>query len=124
MLASCDGERITKPGDPEIEFRIVNSTGLSNVIVIVTEGATPRSGSWTGYTFFTPTQRPVVLGWFIRNVGDPVSFQVEAGGQTTDHVCHVHADTLGREDNIPTAVIYSQPLRIVCQRGWQEVEQP
>ena len=25
-------------------------------------------------------------------------------------------------DNVPTAVVYSEPLRIVCQSGWQEEE--
>jgi hypothetical protein len=120
LLTSC--ERMTEPGDAEIMVRLVNSSGLSNVVVTVTEGPTPRSGSWRAWTFYRPTDPPAVLGWLIRNVGDPVSFQVQAAGQMSDHVCHVHADTLGRQDNIPTVVIYNQPLRVVCESGWQEVE--
>ena len=32
----------------------------------------------------------------------------------------IHADTIGDPDNIPTAVIYSEPLRVVCRSGGQE----
>ena len=49
-------------------------------------------------------------------------FHVEAGEEITDHTCHVHADAIGDEDNVPTAVIYSEPLRVACQSGWHEEE--
>ena len=43
--------------------------------------------------------------------------------EIVDHTCHVHH---GRAGGTPTtfrrAVIYSEPLRVVCQSGWQEEE--
>jgi hypothetical protein len=113
LLAAC-GEAALNSGD-YVDVRVVNSTGLSNVVVTV------RGGNATATTNVEPGA-PMGLGTDIQTAGEPVHFHVEVGDQITDHTCHVHADAIGNPDNVPTAVIYSDPLRVVCQSGWQEEE--
>jgi hypothetical protein len=115
LLAAC-GEAAVNSGD-YVEVRFVNSTGLSNVVVTVRGDDT--SVTWT---FSEPDDPPGVVGTGIQTAGQPVQFHVEAGEEITDHTCHVHADAIDNPSNVPTAVIYSQPLRVVCQSGWQEEE--
>jgi hypothetical protein len=112
LLAAC--EAALNSGD-FVDVRVVNSTGLSNVVVTV------RGGNATTTTNVEPGA-PMGLGTDIQTAGEPVHFHVEVGDQITDHTCHVHADAIGNPDNVPTAVIYSDPLRVVCQSGWQEEE--
>jgi hypothetical protein len=115
LLAAC-GEAAVNSGE-YVEVRFVNSTDLSNVVVTVRGG--DASATWT---FSTPDDPPGVVGTGIQTAGQPVQFHVEAGEEITDHTCHVHADAIDNPSNVPTAVIYSQPLRVVCQSGWQEEE--
>ena len=115
LLAAC-GEAAVNSGD-FVDVRFVNSTGLSNVVVTVRGG--DASATWT---FATPDDPPGVVGTGIQTAGQPVQFHVEAGEEITDHTCHVHADAIDNASNVPTAVIYSQQLRVVCQSGWQEEE--
>jgi hypothetical protein len=74
----------------------------------------------TTWTFSEPNDPPAVVGTLIRTAGEPVQFHVEVGEETTEHTCHVRADAIDNPSNVPTAVIYSQPLQVVCQSGWQE----
>ena len=97
----------------------MNSTGLPNVVLTVTDESNGGSTTWT---FSEPDDPPAVVGTLIRTAGEPVQFHVEAGEETTEHTCHVHADAIDNPSNVPTAVIYGQPLRVVCQSGWQEEE--
>jgi hypothetical protein len=112
LPAAC--EAALNSGD-YVEVLVVNSTGLSSVVVTV------RGGDMTGTTNVEPGA-PIGLGTDIQTAGEPVHFRVEVGDQITDHTCHVHVDAIGNPDNVPTAVIYSHPLRVVCQSGWQEEE--
>jgi hypothetical protein len=114
MLAACEA---ALNSGPYVEVLVVNSTGLSNVVVTVSSGG--MSAAWT---FFEPDAPPRGTGTDIQTAGEPVHFHVEVGDQITDHTCHVHADAVGNPDNVPTVVIYSEPLRMVCRSGWQEEE--
>lgn len=113
LLAACDEAPLNS--GPYLDVRVVNSTGLSNVVVTV------RSGNATTLTNVA-AGAPMGVGTDIQTAGEPVHFHVGVGDQTTDHTCHVHADAFGNPDHVPTAVIYSEPLRVVCQSGWQEEE--
>ena len=118
LLAAC--EAAVNSGD-YVEVRVVNSTGLSNVVVTVRDVSDEGTGTAI-VTFSTPDDPPSVTGTLIRTAGEPVHFHVEAGREVTDHICHVDTDAIGNPDNVPTAVIYSESLRVVCQSGWQEEE--
>jgi hypothetical protein len=113
LLTACD-EAPLNSGD-FVDVRVVNSTGLSNVVV------TDRGGNATTTTN-VESGAPMGLGTDIQTAGEPVHFHVEVGDQITDHTCHIHADAIGNPDNVSTAVVYSEPLRVVCQSGWQEEE--
>ena len=114
-LAAC-GEQAVNAGD-QVEVRVLDSTGLPNLVITVSTS----SGS-----SFTQTCEegcpPINAPTDIETAGEAVQFHVEGGEETTDHTCHVHADAIGNEDNVPTAVVYSGRLRVVCQSGWQEEE--
>ena len=112
LLAACEAQ--LNSGD-YVEVLVVNSTGLSGVIVTV------RGGNATMTANVEPGA-PLGLGTDIQTAGEPVHFHVEVGDQSTDHTCHVHADAIGNPDNVPTAVILGEPLRVVCRSGWQEQE--
>jgi hypothetical protein len=112
LLAAC--EAALNSGD-YVDVRVVNSTGLSNLMVTV------RSSYATVTTNVEPGA-PMGLGTGIQTAGEAVHFHVEVGDQSTDHTCHVHADSIGDPDNVPTAVILGAPLRVVCESGWQEEE--
>jgi hypothetical protein len=113
LLAAC-GEAPLNGGD-YVEVLVVNSTGLSNVFVTV-------SGDDGSGTSNVEPGAPLGFGTSIQTAGEPVHFHVEVGDQVADHTCHVHADAVLNPDNVPTAVIYSDPLRVVCQSGWREEE--
>jgi len=66
------------------------------------------------------TGAPTGTGTGIQTAGGPVHSHVEVGEEIADHTCHAHADAIGNPDNVPTAVILGQPLRVVCRSGWQE----
>ena len=117
-LAACSEPQPNSSS--QVEIRIVNSTGLSDVTVTVSWIDEDGGGSSTG-TFNEPDD-PMTASTGFLAPGEPLQFHVEVGEETTDHTCHVHADAIGNEDNVPTAVIYSEPLRVVCQSGWQEEE--
>ena len=104
----------------QVEIRVVNSTGLPDVAVTVSWVEQDGGGSST-HTFFAPDDPMTVSTGFLA-AGEPLQFHVEVGKETTDHTCHVDADAIGNPDNVPMAVIYSEPLRVVCQSGWQEEE--
>jgi hypothetical protein len=115
-LAACSEPEVNS-GD-QVVVRVVNSTGLANVVVRVSD-----AGSSSETTLSAPggaSSLTLVTG--IETAGAPARFEVTAGGETADHTCHVHADAIGNPDNLPTAVIYGDPLRVVCQSGWQETE--
>jgi hypothetical protein len=113
LLAAC-GETALNSGD-FVDVRVVNSTGLSNLTVTV------HGGDATTTTNVEPGA-PSGIGTSIQTAGEPVRFQVEVGDLSTDHTCHVHTDAIGDPDNVPTAVILGEPLRVICQSGWQEEE--
>jgi hypothetical protein len=112
-LVAC-GDAPMNSGD-YVVVAVVNSTGLPDIMVTVRGG-----GSVT--TANVPAGTRNGLGTGIETAGEPVQFHVEVGNETADHTCHVHADAIDNPDNVPTAVIYGEPLRIVCQSGWQEEE--
>lgn len=114
LLPAACGEAALNSGD-FVEVRVVNSTGLSNLIVTV------QGGDATITTNVEPGA-PIGLGTDVQMAGEPVHFHVEVRDQSTDHTCHVHADAIGNPDNVPTAVILGEPLRVVCQSGWLEEE--
>jgi hypothetical protein len=118
-LAACgdDGAANNEPSEPsDVVVKVVNSTGLPKVFAVVICGD-------AGSIFtFTPTNGPFLAGTETRTPGAPVQIKASAGEEYTEHTCHIHADAIDNEDNVPTAVIYSEPLRIVCQSGWQEEE--
>lgn len=117
-LAACSEPRVNS-GD-QVVVLVVNSTGLANVVVRIDD-----ANSSSGTTLSAPggaSSMTVVTG--IETAGEPAHFEVMVGDEATDHTCHVHADAIGNPDNLPTAVIYAQPLRVVCQSGWQEEEAP
>jgi hypothetical protein len=113
-LAAC-GEQAVNAGD-HVEVRVVDLTGLSNLVITVS-----TSGQWYTQTC-DGSCPPINAPTDVQTEGEAVQFHVVAGEETTDHACHVHADTIGNQDNVPTAVIYSEPLRVACQSGWQEQE--
>jgi hypothetical protein len=111
-LAAC--EQAVNAGD-QVEVRVVDSTGIPNLVITVS------TSSGSSFTQTCEGACPVINApTDIETAGGAVLFHVEAGEETADHTCHVHADAIGNEDNVPTAVIYSGPLRVVCQSGWQE----
>lgn len=110
LLAAC--EAALNSGS-FVDVRLVNLTDLSNVVVTV------RGGNATT-TADLEQGAPLGLGTDIQTAGEPVDFHVEVGDQITDQTCHVHADAIGNPDNVPTAVIYGDPLRVVCRSGWRE----
>jgi hypothetical protein len=114
-LAAC-GEQAVNAGD-QVEVRVVDSTGLPNLVITV---STSSGSSYTQNC--EESCPPINAPTDIEMAGEAVQFHVEAGEETTDHTCHVHADAIGDPDNVPTVVIYSEPLRVVCQSGWQEEE--
>ena len=116
-VAGC-GEAAVNSGD-YVDVRVLNSTGLPNVVLTIRD---ENNGGSTIWTFSTPDDPPAVTGTLIQTAGEPVRFHVEAGEETTEHTCHVHADAVDNPSNVPTAVIYSEPLRVVCQSGWEEEE--
>ena len=113
-LAAC-GEQAVNAGD-QVEVRVVDSTGLPNLVITVSTSGQSYTQTCEGSC--PPINAPTDVG----TAGEAVQFHVVAGEETTDHTCHVHADAIGNEDNVPTAVIYSEPLRVACQSGWQEEE--
>ena len=113
-LAAC-GEQAVNAGD-QVEVRVVDSTGLPNLVITVSTSGQSYTQTCEGSC--PPINAPTDVG----TAGEAVRFHVVAGEETTDHTCHVHADAIGNEDNVPTAVIYSEPLRVACQSGWQEEE--
>jgi hypothetical protein len=112
-LAAC-GDTPMNSGD-NVVVVVVNSTGLPDIMVTVRGGDTEITAN-------VPAGTRNGLGTGIETAGEPVEFHVEVGSEATDHTCHVHADAIGNPDNVPTAVVYSEPLRIVCLSGWQEEE--
>jgi hypothetical protein len=116
LLAACEAP---VNGGDYVEILVVNSTGPSNVVVTVSDG-----GDLSSFMFRSNVEPGArhVFGTDIQTAGEPVHFHVEVGDQVADHTCHVHADAVLNPDNVPTAVIYSDPLRVVCQSGWQEEE--
>lgn len=114
-VAACSEPAINS-GD-QVVVRILNSTGLTDLVVRV------RDDNSTSIVTFEPDgANPGQVSTSVEAAGEPVHFHVEAGDETTDHTCHVHPDAVGNPDNIPMAVIYSEPLRVVCQSGWLEEE--
>lgn len=114
-LTAC-GEQAVNAGD-QVEVRVVDSTGLPNLVITVS------TSSGSSYTQTCEESCPPINApTDIERAREAVRFHVEGGEETTDHTCHVHADAIGNEDNVPTAVVYSEPLRVVCQSGWQEEE--
>ena len=113
-LAAC-GEQAVNAGD-QVEVRVVDLTGLSNLVITVSTSG--QSSTQTCDGGCPPINAPTD----VQTAGEAVRFHVVAGEETTDHTCHVHADAIGNEDDVPTAVIYSEPLRVACQSGWQEQE--
>lgn len=114
-LAAC-GEQAVNAGD-QVEVRVVDSTGLPNLVI--------RVSTSSGSSFTQTCEEscpPITAPTDAQTAGEAVRFHIEAGEETTDHTCHVHADAIGNEDNVPTVVVYSEPLRVVCQSGWQEEE--
>jgi hypothetical protein len=118
LLVACGEPAVNSTS--QVEIRVVNSTDLADVVVTVSWVSNDGTGSST-QTFLTPNQ-PMTVPTGVNTAGEPLQFHVVAGEETTDHTCHVHADAIGNEDNVPTAVIYREPLRVVCQSGWQEEE--
>jgi hypothetical protein len=103
-LAACGEPPLNSTS--QVEIRVVNSTGLSDVAVTV---------SWVeedgGARQHTPSSHRMTVSTGFLAAGQPLQFHVEVGNETTDHTCHVHADAIGNPDNVPTAVIYRDPLR-------------
>jgi hypothetical protein len=118
-LVACGEPEVNST--PQVEIRVVNSTGLSDVVVTVSWVKDEGGGSSTS-TFYTPDRQSMVVPTDFLAAGDPLQFHAAVGKEATDHTCHVHADAIGNEDNVPTAVIYSEPLRVACESGWQEEE--
>lgn len=100
-----------------VVVRVLNATGVPDGVVTVRDGN--ATIVWTWSEGLTDSGG---LGTGIETGGEPVHFQVEVGDETTDHTCHVHPDSVGNPDMVPTAVIYGEPLRVVCQSGWVEEE--
>jgi hypothetical protein len=86
LLAAC-GDAAAHSGD-YVDVRIVNSTGLPNVVLRVSDES--NGGGSTIWTFSEPDDPPAVVGTLIRTAGDPVQFHIEVGEETTEHTCHVH----------------------------------
>ena len=119
-VAGCSEPEINSGRQVAIE--ILNLTGLSNLIVTVEDG-TDEDGRTTNIVTFRPDgANPAQLSTGVEAAGEPVRFHVEVEDEIVDHTCHVHADAVGNPDNVPVAVIYSEPLRVVCQSGWEEEE--
>lgn len=112
-LAGC-GDAPMNSGD-NVVVVVVNSTGLPDITVTVRGGGAQVTAN-------VPAGTRNGLGTGIETAGEPVQFHVEVGDEAADHICHVHADAIGNPDNVPTAVVHSEPLRVVCQSGWQEEE--
>ena len=110
LLAAC--EAAANSGD-YVDVRVVNSTDLSNVLLTIMGDR----GTTVIWTFSTPNDPAATTGTGIQTAGERVRFRVEAGKATTEHGCHVHSDAIGDPSNIPTAVIYGEPLRVVCLSG-------
>lgn len=112
---------------PQVAIEILNSTGLSNLTVTVQDGTTQdgttQDGTTTNIVTFMPEgANPEQVSTGVEAAGKPVHFHVEVGDEIVDHTCHVHRNAVGNPHNVPRAVIYSEPLRVVCQSGWQEEE--
>ena len=85
----------------QVEVRVVNSTGLSNLVITV---------STAGQSVYPDLRHervgpPRIAPTGVETAGEPVQFHVEVGDETADHTCHVHARRRsGNRDNVPTAV--------------------
>jgi hypothetical protein len=109
---------------PNVVVQVLNATGAPDGIVTLRSGNADTevwSITWTWSDGLTDSGG---LGTGVETGGEPVRFHVEVGEDTVDHTCHVHPDAVGNPDLVPTAVIYSEPLRVVCQSGWVEEEDP
>jgi hypothetical protein len=120
-LAGCNEPPINS--GPQVAIELLNSTGLSNLIVTVEDSGGVTNIVSTNIVTFEPSgANPAQLSTGVQAAGEPVHFHVEVGDEIVNHTCHVHHDAVGNPDNVPRAVIYSEPLRVVCQSGWEEEE--
>jgi hypothetical protein len=115
-LAACGDDPAANNEPSDVDVMVVNSTGLPEVRAFVI------CGDQASTYYFTPDNGPLIAGTGSRTPGTAVLFRALAGEESTEHTCHIHADAIDNPSNMPTAVIYSEPLRIVCQSGWQEEE--
>jgi hypothetical protein len=118
-LAGCSEPEINSGRQVAIE--VLNSTALSSLTVTVEDG-TVGDGTQSIVTFEPNGANPAQVSTGVEAAGELVRFHVEVEDEIVDHTCHVHADAVGNPDNVPRAVIHSEPLRVVCQSGWQEEE--
>jgi hypothetical protein len=121
LFAGCSEPPIN--GGPQVAIELLNSTGLSNLIVTVEDSSGVTDFVTTNIVTFEPSgANPAQLSTGVEAAGEAVHFHVEVGDEIVDHTCHVHHDAVGNPDSVPRAVVYSEPLRVVCQSGWQEEE--
>jgi hypothetical protein len=121
LFAGCSEPPVN--GGNQVAIELLNSTGLSHLVVTVEDSSGVTGFVTTNTVTFEPSgANPAQLSTGVEAAGEPVRFHVEVGDEIVDHTCHVHHDAVGDPDNVPRAAVYGEPLRVVCQSGWQEEE--
>jgi hypothetical protein len=121
LLVGLACESTGPSGGTSTDIQVLNGTAQANVRVTV-QG--PRGGSQTK----TIAQGFGVLTWFdadLRTAGEEVRFTVVAGSRTTTRSCHVLADAIRNDNNVPSVIVLGEgvePLHVQCASGWNETD--